>query len=887
MSRELWLGVSRGLYRAFLLVCPRGFRDEVGSDIEKCFDRLTEETFDEKGPAGLISLTSRGLIDLLRTAARERCSGGKRFRKRRTMDRLLQNLRFGLRSATVGRGTSALVVVTLGLGLGTLVAVFDVVYRVLWRPLPFEEPDRLVALYEIESQGELDRGSVAPGNFADWRASSRSFEFMAAFNQTSMNLTGEGEPERLIVYSTSSTFFSTLHIEAALGRVFAPDEDRESAPRVAVLTGGLWRRRFGGDPDVVGRRILLDDVPYEIIGVLPQEFHFPSRDAEIYVPHAMSTEEASTRRSHYLDVVARLRDGVSLSSAREEMRALGRLVAEAHPETNSGETVGVFALQEELVASMKRPLVLLLGAIVGVLLIACVNVVNLLLARGTSRRRELSIRAALGASRARLAGELLSEAMVLAVAGSALALLAALWVRRWFVSWTPPHLALDEAGISGAAVLFTLASCALLGLGLGMVPALELTRRRLPTSVIEGGQRSVGLARSHTGVRKFLVVSEVTLALVLVTVSGLLLQSFYRLSRESPGFRPEEVLTMRVELSRTKYEEPHQRVAFYREVLDRIEHLPDVVSAGFVTMLPLTFQGGSTSFEIEGREEPSDSDRFAVFRSVTPDYFRALGVPVVRGRVFDRGDSSDSPRTAVINESFFRRFLGEVEPVGQRLRIWGEPHEIIGIVGDIRELERGGEPVPALYVTVYQRSFGFFDPRDLAVRARGDASGLARRIRAEIWAVDPDQPISYTRAMNDILNGSVSTERLQMVVFSIFGAAALLLAALGIYGVLSYAVARRTSEIALRMALGARSSDVLRLVLLQGMRPAVLGVGLGVGASLVVTRFFAGMLYGVEPNDPWTLAAITTTLTAVALLACLLPSWRATRVDPLVALRED
>lgn len=744
----------------------------------------------------------------------------------------------------------------------------------------------MVALYEIESQGELERGSVAPGNFEDWRASSLSFELMAAFNQTSMNLTGEGEPERLIVYSTSSTFFSILRIETAVGRVFAPDEDRGAAPRVAILTDRLWRRRFGGDPDVVGRQIRLDDVPHEVIGVLPREFHFPSRDADLYVPHAMIAEEASTRRSHYLDVVARLRDGVSLSSAREEMRALGNRIAEVHPETNGGETVGVSELQGELVAGMKRPLVLLFGAIGGVLLIAYVNVTSLLFARGTSRRREFSIRAALGASRARLMGELLSEAMVLAVSGSALAFWAGSWVRRWFVVWTPPHLALDETWMSGTTVLFALTLSAVLGLGLGMLPALELTCGRMPMPVLEGSQRAVGLERSHTSMRKLLVVVEVTLALVLLSVSGLLLQSFYRLSRESPGFRSEEVLTMRVELSRTRYEEPHQRVAFYREVLDRIERLPGVVSAGFVTMLPLTFQGGSTSFEIEGRGEPSGEESVAVFRSVTPDYFRVLGVPVVRGRVFDRRDPADSPRTAVINESFFRRFLGDVEPVGQQIRVWGEPHEIIGIVGDIRELERGGQPVPAFYVTVYERSFGFFDPRDLAVRASGDADGLARRIREEIWAVDPDQPISYTRAMSDILHGSVSTERLQTVVFSIFGVAALLLAALGIYGVLSYVVVRRTSEIGLRIALGAKRADVLHLVLLQGMGPALLGVGLGVVASLWVTRLFSGLLYGVAQNDPWTLAAMASTLTAAALLACLLPSLRATRVDPLVALRE-
>jgi putative ABC transport system permease protein len=879
-------------YRMALRTLPAQFRRDYGDEMVSAYAELAGEARRKGGVLGSAVFHLKAVGDLARTAYRERPASqppSSRRGKGQFMDTLLCNLRVSWRYLRAKPGFTAIVLVTLAVAIGANSAIFEVVNAVLVRPLPFQDPQRLVILKESDTETGAVNDSASAGDFEDWRAMSKSFEAVAAFVEASMNLTGEGEPERLIVYRTSPALFRVLGVEATWGRCLIDEDDREGAPAVALLTYGLWQRRFGGSRDVVGKAVLLDDEPHEVVGVLPRGLHFPSHEAALFVPHAMASKERNNRRSHYLKVIGRLKRGATIDEARHEMQAIALHLAEKYPDTNANESVGLFPLQEELVGEMRTPLLVLLGAVGCVLLLACVNLANLLMARMTSRRREVAVRLALGANRSKLVGQFLTEALVLSLVGGSLGLLLSFWTGSLFASLVPEHIVLARAPWNLSTLLFTLVLSTAVGLGLGILPALSIARDAASSSLLDGGGRGAVSSRVGAGVRRFLIVGEVALAFVLLVGAGLMIQSFQRLTSEDPGFRAESVLTMRIELSPTKYQEHPRRVAFYRELLERVERIPGVVSAGFVSMLPLTFQGGSTMIDIEHRPAPEDQEPIVVFRSATPDYFGAMGIPLLRGRLFGKDDDAHAPKVVVVNEALERDHFDGESALGAHLKIWSGSYEyeIVGVVGNVQAFGLGGEARPVLYVPALQRSYGWFDPRDLAVRTRTDPQTLAASIRAQVRAIDPDQPVSFVRTMEDIVEGSVSAERLQTLVLSVFGGTALILAALGIYGVLCFTVIQRTNEIGLRMALGARSIDVVHMVLGQGMRWVFVGALLGLFAALGLTNVLAGMLYEIEPTDPATLAGIMVLLAAVALVACLIPGLRATRVDPLIALRED
>ena len=774
---------------------------------------------------------------------------------------------------------------TLALGMGANSAIFDAVYEVMLKPLPFADSAQLAVLSETDIESGAGGDSVTPANFEDWRALATSFEDLAAMAQTSMNLTGEGDPERLNVHRVSSSFFSILGVEPLLGRAFVTEEDQPGGERVVLLSHGFWERHFGARGSALGEDILLDGESHRVIGILPVWFRFPRRDIAAFVPLAMDGDERSARSSHYLDVLGRVRSGVTTVQAAAEMDAIAARLAELHPDTNADNGIRVRPLREDLVGEATTPLIVLFVAVSAVLFIAVANVANLLLARSAARQKEVAIRTALGASRSRILGQLMTESALLSLCGAAAGVLFAMWGRRLLEAVTPAHIALETEWWRPATLGFALVLAGAVAVGMGLLPALQLSRLghgpllslRSPSS------------RLSTRLRSTLIVGEVAIALVLLVLGGLMVRSFFNLTRVHPGFRAENVLTMRIELSGSRYQEHHQKVAFYRDLEARIGRLPGVESSSFVSMLPLTFRGGSIYFEIQGRvaeDVTSTMDPIAVFRSVTTKYFRTLGIPLVEGRGFDVRDGSSAPKVAIINRTLAREFFRGESALGKRIDIWGESTEIVGVVGDAHQLAVGEDVRPAIYVASVQRSFGFFDPRDFALYARRDPSSLVSTVRAEVWSIDPDQPIASIRTMDEIVADAAANDRVQTILLTAFALVALLLAALGIYGVLTHTVSQRTDEIGLRMALGAGRSDVLRMVAGEGMMLTFLGIGLGLVGASALARVLRGMLHGIEPGDPWTMGAVATLLGAVGLAACLVPGFRATRIDPLEALRE-
>jgi putative ABC transport system permease protein len=870
------------IYRAALATCPQPFRAEYGEDSVRDFVRLAEQTRRMRGRSATAWLTLRATVDLIRTGVRER--RGSRTRPS-PMLAIPQHLADARRNVTAKPGFTLMVVTTLALGIGANSAVFDIVYAVILKPLPLPDSTALVMLFETDtsSDGGAGPGDVAPANFEDWRALSGSFVDLAAMTGTSMNLTGAGEPERLSVHRVSSSLFTVLGVEPVLGRAFAAEEDRPGAARVALLSHGFWLRRFGARESVVGEDLLLDDEPHRVIGVLPAWLGFPSRDTEVFVPLAMEPEERGARTSHYLAVVGRVRDGVSVAQAADEMSRIAAQLAELYPDSNADNGVKVTPLREHLLGDHATPLLVLLAAVSAILLIAVVNVANLMVAQSATRRKEVAVRTALGASGSRILGQLMTEAAVVALAGACVGFVFAIWARRLLVVLTPTHVTLDASWWRPATLGVALILAAAAAVGMGIGPALSLSRTA-PGRLVNLKSSS---SRTGTKLPSVLIVGEVAIAFVLLAVGALMLRSFVDLSASHPGFRAENVLTVRIELSGSRYQEHAQKVAFYRELVSRVSRLPDVQSAGFVTMMPLTLSGGSIYFEIEGRTPSPKLDPIAVFRSVTPGYFRALGVPLLEGRDFDDRDRKSSPQVAVVNRTLARRFFGGESALGKRLVIWGAPAAIVGVVADVHELTVGEDARPAIYVAAGQRSFGFFDPRDFAVHTRGDPLAIVPAVRAEVWSIDAEQPIGSIRTMEDIVSAAVASERLQTSLLTTFGAVALVLAALGIYGVLTHTVSQRTDEIGLRMALGARAADVVGLVAGRGIGLAAAGLTLGLVVSFGLGRALEGMLYGIGRFDFETIAAVAGLLSAVVLAACLIPALRASRIDPLETLTEE
>lgn len=806
---------------------------------------------------------------------------------------MIKDVRYGLRSLLKRPGATAVALITLALGIGVNTAIFSAVDSILLRPLPLKDPERVVAIWEHSLRIGINRNEVAPANFFDLRKQNQVFEGIAAHGPQDINLTGNAEPERLNGELVSANVFSILGVEPALGRTFLAEEDQPGQHRVVVLSDALWQRRFNRDPLILNRNITLNGESFTVVGVMPPGFFFPERETELWVPWAMQPEQASGRGDHYLRLVARLTPGTTVERANAEVESIAQRLATEYPKTNEGLGFFVNSLHQDYVGDLRLPILILLAAVGLVLLIACANVANLLLAQATIRRREIAIRMALGAQRWTIMRQLLVESLLLASAGGVLGLLGAFWGVEALAKLLPENLSkLQSVSIDARVFLFTLGVSVLTAVIFGGLPAL-LAARSQPGNTLSDVARDMAGGSSGRYVRRVLVVSEVALAVVLLVGAGLLIRSFQLLRQVDTGFTTGNVLTMKMVLPMPKYANPDTRRTFYDEVLRRVNDLPAIESAGMITFLPLSFSGMNFSFSVEGHASPAEMKLpFALYRVVSPDYFRAMDIPLQRGRFFAAHDSADTQPVVLVNRRLAEQFWPGEDPTGKRLKIGplDSPNQwltVVGVVGDVRQAGLYGEQRLDLYVPYAQERRAFIAPRDLVVRTTGDTAAVAGAVRQAVWAVDKDQPISNVRTMDQVFAAAISRERFQAFLLGLFAALALALACVGLYGVISYSVAQRTHEIGVRMALGAQPGDVLRLVIRQGMVLTLTGLVIGVAAGAMATRLLSDMLFGVTPRDPLTFVGVPVLLLLVAFLACYIPARRATRIDPLVALRYE
>lgn len=809
------------------------------------------------------------------------------------METFWQDLRFGLRQLLGKPGFTLIAILSLALGIGANTAIFSLVDAVLLRPLPFHEPERLAIVWEDATRVGFPRNTPAPANYADWKAQNQTFEDMAALSWGNYALTEEGEPEKVESQEVTANFFGLLGVKPVLGRTFTPEEDRPGTNRVVLVSHGLWQRRFGGDPALVGKELLLDGRKHTVLGVMPPGFQFLSKETGLWVPIAFSPEQLANRGGHYLTVVARLKPGVTLAQARADIAAITARINQAHSTSWHGFELGstVISLREQLAGDVRPALLVLLVAVGFVLLIACANIANLLLARGAARYREIAVRTALGAGRGRIVRQLLTESVLLAITGGVAGLFFA-WLSFSFLKQIIPDSMALNAGVRIDIRLFsfTLLLSLLTGVIFGLVPALQAAKVDLNEALKQSGGRT-GTGTGHRRLRSALVVVEIALALVLLVGAGLLIQTFLKLRALDIGVNAENVLTLRTSLPRSKYSELPKRTAFYQQVLERVRAIPGVVAAGYTTAVPLTWKGGTNGFTIEGQPQGAGQD--ANSRQASVGYMETMEMKLRQGRFFNEHDDAQAQPVALINETMARQYWPGENAVGKRFKLGGTDSTrpwvtVVGIIGDVKEMGLEA-PAKAEFFFPYQQmpETLWNMPRDLTVRTTGDPLSVVAAVRQAIWAVDPAQPISNVRTMNDIVGEEVAQRRIGMTLLAAFAALALLLSSLGIYGVLSYAVTQRTQEIGIRMALGAGRHEVLRLVMTEGLRLAGAGVAIGLGVSFALTRLMAGLLFGVSASDPATLAGVTLLLTAVALLACYVPARRATKVDPLIALRYE
>ena len=801
------------------------------------------------------------------------------------METLFRDIRYGVRSLLKRPGFTAIAILTLALGIGANSAIFSVVNAVLLRPLMYRDSEKLIRLYEGLPQGGT--GSVSVPNLKDWREQNSVFSEIAAYQYGNFNLSNQDQPERIVGANVSSQFFDVLGTPAQFGRTFQKGEDQPGSNRVVVLSDALWRRNFGADANLVGKNISIGGENFSVIGIMPPQFKFFA--TQMWVPLVFTEKQLASRGSHAFNVLGRLKPERTLEQANEEMTSIARRLEQQYPDQQKNRTIKLVPLQEDNVRLIRPALFLLLGAVGLVLLIACTNVANLLLARAASRRNEIVIRAALGAKRGRLVRQFLTESVLLSLLGGLCGLLLAKWGTDVLVSMATGYLpAMTEISLDWRVMGFTLGLSLLTGMIFGMAPAMHISKTDLQDAIKDGGSR--GASRRGSWLRGLLVVAEVAAALVLLVGAGLLLKSFLHLQRVNPGFRTENILTMRITLPDGKYKSADAMAGFYRQLLDRVAPLPGIEASGVINLLPVLQAGYNGEFQIVGQEpDVSGKPPLVEIRMVSPDFFRALGVPLISGRTFNARDQQGSEPVAIINQAFARRLIPNQDPLGKYIKDDEGPGiKIVGVVGDVKQFGLIAPTSPELYTPYTQPSpAGATQTMTLVVRTFGDPEALGPALRKEVLSVDPAQPVYEVQTMQAVIGKAVSYQRLNMQLLGIFAALAMILAVIGIYSVMSYQVSQHTREIGIRMALGAQPWHVLRLILREGLTLTLIGVVLGIAGAFALTRLLASLLFGVTASDPLTYVMVSLLLIFVALLACFLPARRATKVDPLVALRYE
>jgi putative ABC transport system permease protein len=807
------------------------------------------------------------------------------------MGTLLQDIRYGFRMLLKHKGFTAVAVIALGLGIGANTAIFSLVNGVLLRPLPFPDAERIISIEGKNPAAGISQSNISFLDFTDWSQQTDLFASAAAYWTGEAHLGADGaEPERVPRAGVTTGFFSVLGVHPVLGRTFVPEDDKGWPQTVAIISHGLWKRRFGSDPAIVGKQVQMSSRPLTIIGVMPPGFEYPEQ-TQVWVTTAVNLRD-EPRDNRVWSAIARLNTGVDLKQAQTHLSAINARLDEQFHETNKGWDVFLSTLHERLVREVKPSLLALLGAVGFVLLIACANVANLLLARSAARQKEIAIRAAMGASRTRVLRQMLTESVLLSAIGGVAGLVLSIWLTDLLMSMLPEGAPrIEQVGIDYRVLTFALGVSALTGILFGIVPALQASKLDVTSALKEGGRSGEGHRR--TSARSLLLIGEVALSLTLLVGAGLLIKSFLRLQEVRPGFNAHNVLTAHLSLQGPKYKKDQQYVEFFRQLKERLEAEPGAQAVGGSVNLPLNPTGYAIGrgFVPEGRPLTVEESKDAMFTTITGDYFRALQIPLLSGRTFEPRDNADGPKVVIINETTAKRHFGSpAAAIGKRLSVWAPfrghnetfMREIVGVVGDTKTGSLTGEGDMQIYVPHAQDSQWNF--MGLVIRTAGDPAAFARTLRREVQALDKDQPIYNVHTYDDLVMNSLGTRRVSMQLFTVFACAALLLAAIGIYGVMAYSVTQRTQEIGIRMALGAQKLDILRLVVGQGMTLTLIGVMAGLAGAFALTRVIGNLLYGVTATDPATFVAIPLLLAAVSFFACYLPARRAARVDPIKAL---
>jgi putative ABC transport system permease protein len=784
-------------------------------------------------------------------------------------------------------------VLIIALGMGANTAIFSLVRAVLLRPLPFADPDRLVMIWEDATFIGFPKNTPAPANYVDWKTRNEVFEDMAALRTQDFNLTGDGEPEKVYAYGVTPNFFSLLGVEPALGRTLADDDGRPENLRVAVISYPLWQSRYGGEQSIVGREILLDDEKYAVVGVMPRGFQVLDPSVRIWVPAGFTPQMLANRGSHYLQVFGRMKPGVTVDMANGDIKTITAQIASDHPDEAGQLGAYVVSLSEELSGETRKPLIVLLVAVAFVLLIASANLANLLLSRALGRSKEVAVRTALGASRTRLVRQLLTESVLLSLVGGLAGVLMAVWSFEFLSHLIPPGLRLFvDLRIDLVVLAFTLVLSMITGIFFGLAPALQSLKVDLNEALKQGGGRT-SLSTGHRRLQNAMIIGEVALAMVLLVGAGLLIKTFARLRDQYSFLSPDGVLALRTQLPENRYEQPAKRFAFYSQVLERVKALPGVNSAGYTTSVPLDWKGGTNGISIEGRPVERGVEYDANHRQISEDYFKTIGIALEQGRFFNEGDNEQTIPVAIINRTMAREFWPGEDPIGKRFKSSGPEStdpwiEIVGVVADVKQM--GAEkPVKAEVYMPYRQvaEQPWYAPRDLVIRTSVPPMSLASVVTNKVHEIDADQPVSNIRTMKEVLGEEFGLRETGTTLLGVFAGLALVLAAIGLYGVLSYFVSQRISEFGVRMALGAESRDILLLVLKRGMALALVGLAIGTAASFALTRLMQSLLFEVSASDPIVFGSIALLLAGVAFAACVIPALRAARVDPMIALRYE